>query len=656
MDSRLVMAGVLSAALFFLASSCGPGRKLSEIRRGEMSATLRIPGETVQDSSVMSLGEAPVRDTLRVKDVDGREMLIMRAVRDDETGDMVATEQLQAAVVTSRFRNVAERHGKVDLEFQITVPEEMQDSKWQLRFYPVLYLMGDSVKLDRLVITGKEYRAAQLRGYQQYERFLSRVVTDTAKFVLVHQLEVFLERNLPDIYAFKTDSSYVSDEEFLSHYGVSERQAVDHYTNWLAVNINTRRKERLGKVWNRYVKAPIETENIRLDTVMRNQEGDFVYNYVQTIRTRPGLRRADIVMSGDIWEQDRRLYDIPRTDSLTFYISSLSAFVDPTERYLTRVIERRLEAESLWKIDFPSGKSEIDPGYADNSRELSSIESTLRRLLTDSVFEMDSVTVSASASPEGSYAMNDALSGRRAASVSRYFLGFASALIDSLRMDAGLAISVGEDASESDMSSSAVYGELPFRSRSAGENWAMLDAIVQADTLMTAGEKARYFELSGIQDRDRREYAMKTEKWYPRMKSDIYPRLRTVQFRFYMHRRGMVKDTVHTTELDTVYKKGVEALREREYEAALEMLAPYEDYNTAIAYVSLDRNASAMSILKDCPRTAMVNYMLAVLYSRMGDERSAVECYIQSCSQEPSYVYRGNLDPEISQLKKRYKL
>ena len=118
----------------------------------------------------------------------------------------------------------------------------------------------------------------------------------------------------------------------------------------------------------------------------------------------------------------------------------------------------------------------------------------------------------------------------------------------------------------------------------------------------------------------------------------------------------MVKDTVHTTELDTTYMRGVEALRERDYETALALLAAYEDYNTAIAYVSLDRNASAMSILKNCPRSAMVNYMLAVLYSRMGDDRSAVECYLQSCAQEPSYVHRGNLDPEISQLKNKYKL
>jgi hypothetical protein len=70
----------------------------------------------------------------------------------------------------------------------------------------------------------------------------------------------------------------------------------------------------------------------------------------------------------------------------------------------------------------------------------------------------------------------------------------------------------------------------------------------------------------------------------------------------------------------------------------------------------MDYNASAMQILESLERTAQVNYMLAVLYSRRGDEEKAVECYVRSCSQDPTYVHRGNLDPEISVLIRRYGL
>ena len=118
----------------------------------------------------------------------------------------------------------------------------------------------------------------------------------------------------------------------------------------------------------------------------------------------------------------------------------------------------------------------------------------------------------------------------------------------------------------------------------------------------------------------------------------------------------MVKDTVHTTVLDSLYMRGVQAIRDRDYETAVTILRPYKDYNTAVAYCLMDYNASAMDILKDLPRTARVDYMLAILHARAGDDRMAVQHYLHACAKEPSYVHRGNLDPEIAALIKNYGL
>ena len=118
----------------------------------------------------------------------------------------------------------------------------------------------------------------------------------------------------------------------------------------------------------------------------------------------------------------------------------------------------------------------------------------------------------------------------------------------------------------------------------------------------------------------------------------------------------MVKDTVRTTVLDTVYMKGVAALRDRDYPKALEYLRDYKDFNTAIAYVSMDYNASAMAILQKLERTPQVNYMLALLYARNEDDQKAVQCYLDACREDRSYVFRGNLDPEIYTLIQRYGL
>ena len=118
----------------------------------------------------------------------------------------------------------------------------------------------------------------------------------------------------------------------------------------------------------------------------------------------------------------------------------------------------------------------------------------------------------------------------------------------------------------------------------------------------------------------------------------------------------MVQDTIHTTVPDTVYQRGVQAIRDRDYEQAVTLLRPYRDFNTAVAYLCLDYNASAMDILKDLERTPPVLYMTAILHARQGDDRSAVEAYLRACERDPSYVHRGNLDPEISALIARYGL
>ena len=163
--SRLVSALVF-LAVFAAAVSCSTSSKLSRIRKSDLRIGLALPSEEDLETYAGIVPErGDRRDTLVIKDLEGREVYIMSAVQDEITGEMVATEQLAAAVVTARFRNVAERNGKVNLEFQISVPSDLQDSRWQLRFHPRLYFLEDSLKLDDVVITGSAFREGQLRGY-----------------------------------------------------------------------------------------------------------------------------------------------------------------------------------------------------------------------------------------------------------------------------------------------------------------------------------------------------------------------------------------------------------------------------------------------------------------------------------------------------------
>lgn len=648
-----IVSVMVVVALIF-TPSCATQKKLQRLRNGETPQVQLTLGNQPDYLPKVDERSNVTRDTLKVKDDDGRELIVMKAIKDEESGEMVATEEIQAAKVTARFRNVAERNGRVDLAFQVIVPQSMRDSRWQLRFYPDMFMLGDSVRLDPVIITGAAYRKAQLRGYQMYEKFLSKIVNDSTKFINVRQLEIFLKRYIPQVFSYKTDTAFVSEQEFYSAYGVSERQAVEHYTNRFAKNMNERRKSKMDKMHRKYIKAPIVTEGIRLDTVLISDDGEFIYNYVQTINTRPKLKKVDIILSGEIYEQDKRLYNIPRSEPLTFYISSISAFVDNTERYLTKVVERRAMANTESRIDFELGKSDIKPEYGRNLEEITMIERTLASLVENTTYDLDSITVRATASPEGPYAVNKRLAQRRSESVSSWFGKYMKSYRDSLVSARGVFAELGSDSFKD---ASGGLSAVVFTPRCIPENWDDLLTLVASDIVMNENQKEEFVRIcESEKELDRRESLLKKCTFYNYMEETLYPRLRTVKFNFYLHRKGMVKDTVHTTVVDSVYMEGVRALRDMDYASALSRLLQYEDFNAAVACVGMDRNATAMKILLSLPATDKVNYLLAILYSRTGDYQNAVDHYLKACRQNPSFVFRGNLDPEIYVLIKTYGL
>ena len=205
--------------------------------------------------------------------------IIMNAVR-DEDGNMVATDVIEAASITARFRNVAERAGYVSVGFDVIVPEEMHDSRWQLRIFPYMTMKGDRTPLDAIYVTGQKYRAAQIRGYERYRRFLASIISDTTEFIRVRQLEICLKRNFPETYAMKTDTSLVSEPMAENLFGVTQVEALRHYTDKWSIRNNEKRKARSGTMYRRFVKDPLVKEGIRLDTVILSNEGTFIYRYI----------------------------------------------------------------------------------------------------------------------------------------------------------------------------------------------------------------------------------------------------------------------------------------------------------------------------------------------------------------------------------------
>ena len=637
-----------AAAVLLVMTACSSQKKLARLQ--EEKVEIQLPREADYLPDNVSGEVFRPADTLYVKGEDGRNQILLRAVKDTTTGEMVATDVLEAAIVTARFRNKAERNGKVDLEFQIKVPSLMLDENWEMTLHPDMFLLGDSLSLEPIVISGRAHRAAQKKGYERYNDYINRIVTDTSVFVNRGLLERYIERNIPELYAYRNDSSYVDDGSFRAFYGVTFDEAVEHYTNHCLRRRNERKASGAQAEFHRLVKAPILSEGIRLDTVWRASDGDFVYNYLQTVKTRPQLRKVDVIVSGDIRRQGKRLYEIPSTDTLTFYISTLSGFVRDVVRYKTKVVYRRAEANMSSLILFPVGKAEIRGELGNNEEEIRGIKQNLRHLLSNEVYDLDSIVVTANSSPDGLYRKNADLSGRRAGSVSSYFGRFMSSVRDSIKRERGFSVdTTGHVRSET-------VESIRFISRSNAENWEALDEMMESGVHFSASERESYRKYRQIKDPDRRDWLMHRESFYPVMHDSLYPLLRTVVFDFHLHRKGMVKDTVQTTVIDDVYMDGLQALKDRDFEKAVEVLGPYKDYNAAVAYLAMDRNYNAMEILKKEAPSPQVLYLMAILHSRQGDFQQAVDSYLEACRQDPSYISRGNLDPEISVLIKTYGL
>jgi tetratricopeptide (TPR) repeat protein len=546
--------------------------------------------------------------------------VLMNAIRDSETGEMVATDVISASKVTARFRNVPERAGYVSIGFDVNVPSALSRSAWKLELCPMMAIQGDTLPLRPIHVTGQAYREAQLKGYQRYGRFIESIISDPKYFVRLGQLEIFLERYFPETYAMKTDSSFVSEPLAENLFGVTQREALLHYKKKWKEKINEKRKSDRDRMYNKYVRDPIKQDGLMLDTVLTAGNG-FVYRYTHRFRSRPGLKKVQVYLEGDLYEKGEPILPFPKSDDMTFYISSLSSLADPTPKYRMVVLERTVYDNTKALIDFAQGSSSIDTLLGDNASELMRVKRCIADVSAHDELVLDSLVISASCSPEGDYWYNTRLALARSRSVCDYVSGYVPPeWKERLRIDC------------------------------VPENWEQFRLLVSHDSLIDRKVQRRLLDLTEDLSRpDDVERKIASMSQYRYLREKVYPKLRSVKFDFYLHRAGMVKDTVHTTEIDTLYMSGVEALRNLDYKRAVSILRPYGDYNSALAFMSAEYNHSALDVLQKLDEEdAKVCYLMAVVLSRMEQKEMAEAYFRRALLYDPYLQHRANLDPEMS--------
>ena len=289
----------------------------------------------------------------------------------------------------------------------------------------------------------------------------------------------------------------------------------------------------------RFVKFPYP-EDARLDSLVEGRS-TVTYYYSQEVKTDETSKKMLVTLQGQVLAVDDSAYRLPPSDTLSYVVSSMLSFVDTMPRYRIKVIDKFVTVEDRNYIQFFMGDTRVIDTLGDNRRQLDKITSLMRQIVEQEEFYVDTITLTATASPEGSYAANERLARGRAQALKRY-------LVKRYGRQIGTMLTVRWVAED--------WPELTNRIRTDRE-------IVNRDAILEL--------IASEKNPDRREQAIRQwfSKDYAYIRSMIYPQLRAVNFRYNLRRKGMVKDTIHTTELDTVYARGVELLQKTQIRQSL---------------------------------------------------------------------------------------
>ena len=431
---------------------------------------------------------------------------------------------------------------------------------------------------------------------------------------------------------------------------------VQKFYNTQKIARNEARKAMKDEKYHDIVRFPFNPD-AELDTVIYAAD-QVKFLYSQKVPADENSARMKVYVVGNVLSGNGSKYPLPKSDTLTYLVSSMTKFIDKTPRYVRKIIARDAEANTSVNFYFPQNDFNLNETIAVNRKGVKKVKDLTLALMTDPVYRIDSLTLFASSSPEGSWRVNGEIAQKRAKSIRDVLVREFTALYDSLSV--GVNVEMDEAGNLIHREVKDEIPDLPnlIKIRTIPKDWNKLRSLIVSDADFKGHKDAILRIIDREQEPDRREWLIKSQykSEYAYMLEKLYPIIRAVDFRFSLSRRGMKQDTIYTNEPDTTYARAVEYLEERKYEQALEMLRPYDDVNTAIAYMSLGYDKAALRIFEKSPQTADNKYMQAILQARLGNEEKAVRLLLTAAEMDGQMKFRANLDPELSELVKKYGL
>ena len=577
-------------ALCIITISCAMTHSL---QRQTPTADIHLPSNGPVETPEIEDVERAVTRMRKISMNGGRDSAYLAEVERDSTGEVtIKGENIQTVYIVAKSKTVAERNGEIAIDFIVGIPSTLQNNTWGLSLTPVIENNGTEEALQPLSIRGELFSEVQKRQYWQMNKYLNRILGDTTGL-----------------------SSTVS----------LAAKYYEAYNRYLG-NDKKRLAEKLETTYKETISFPYLSDP-RLDSVLL-RKGELRYYYTQRYRPTKNTHRLRLYFRGHVDAIDRSQYALANSDTLTYTVTSMLSLLDNEPRYMLKVIDKYVEVRDRNYITFPVGRANVIDTMGQNLVQLAKIERLMDTLINQYEFFVDSITIIASSSPDGSMNTNNRIAGERARSIKERLVRKFGREIDTL-----------------------------IHTRSIGEDWPLLKHLIRHNN-----DVPNWKQITAMIDQSRNldvtepQIRQQFPKDYAYMKEILYPQLRAVDFRYNLRRVDMVKDTVVLTVLDTTYMRGVQQLRDRDYVGALRTLNNYKSQNLAIVQLSLGYDEAALEILEQLPpaeKNARTDYLSAIALSRMNRPHEGLEYYLKAIQADPVLKFRGNLDPEIQILYKQ---
>jgi outer membrane protein OmpA-like peptidoglycan-associated protein len=323
-----------------------------------------------------------------------------------------------------------------------------------------------------------------------------------------------------------------------------------------------------------------------------------IFHYVWPVELEPWMSDARMFVTSDLCAcggeaqqigEEKIAERIIMEDVKPYRVLPNVAYVRPA----VEEIKARSESSDVF-LDFPVSRTEINPSYGNNPRELSKIESITNEIRSDANVRVTGVSITGYASPEGEINFNNELSRGRAESLRGYLA-----------------------------SRSGIPPHL-YRLGNGGEDWEGLSRIIQG--LNNFGPKETVLSIIryyGPAERKDRLKALDGGRLWGWMLNEIYPRLRRVVSRIEYTVRGFdveeAKEVIKTrpqqlslNEMFLVANTYEEGSKEFEtvFETAVRIFPndPVANLNAAAAALLKSDMAKAENYLRKAQRNTPAYY------------------------------------------------